>query len=356
MALGYHRRQYASMAEHPRRRRSAQYRRTGPEPDQRSVRLAARVQSPLSQLRRVGSTWPLVRWVAGIPTAVAVVSLRKRLGLPPVVSLAAASLTPLAVAAATPRSKWRYIAVGAAYMWTFKVTWELPYEMREDSSRSVYIRYPIKIDSLLGGGVPPTVRLQRFLRDRTKVTPLDRVVAGVYGSWLLPHLILGWILMRHPEFIPRAAGRLAATYHLTAPFYWLIPTAPPWWASESEGEMNGEVQRVLRHVIRDFRNKSRSETDNTPGNPWGSMPSDHVASAAITAMALSEVNMIYGVLGWSYVMLASFAVIYLGEHYLIDVLTGLAVAESVRRAEPLLSPILGQLARALGSRNNKDTR
>jgi membrane-associated phospholipid phosphatase len=278
-----------------------------------------------------------------------VVGLRKRLGLPSVVSLGAASLIPLAVVAVTPRGKWRYIAVGAAYMWTFKVTWELPYETRGKRRRPVYIRYPIYVDSLLGGGVPPTVRLQRSLRDHTKVTPLDRAVAGVYGSWLLPHLVLGWILMRHPEFIPRAAGRLAATYHLTTPFYWLIPTAPPWWASESEGEMNGEVQRVLRHVIRDLRKQPRSESDNTPGNPWGSMPSDHIASAAITAMALSEINIAYGVLGWSYVMLASFAVIYLGEHYLIDVLAGLAVAESVRRAEPLLSPIVSQLARALAS-------
>ncbi|MDQ4102766.1 MAG: phosphatase PAP2 family protein, partial [Actinomycetota bacterium] len=246
--------------------------------------------------------------------------------------------------------KWRYVAVGAAYMWTFKVTWELPYETRGNRRRPVYICYPIRIDSLLGGGVPPTVRLQRSLREHTKVTPLDRAVAGIYGSWLLPHLILGWILMRHPEFIPRAAGRLAATYHLTTPFYWLVPTAPPWWASESEGEMNGEVQRVLRHVIRDLRNQPPSETDNTSGNPWGSMPSDHIASAAITAMALSEINIAYGVVGWSYVVLASFAVIYLGEHYLIDVLAGLAVAETVRRAEPLLSPIVGQVARVLGSR------
>jgi membrane-associated phospholipid phosphatase len=245
--------------------------------------------------------------------------------------------------------KWRYIAVGTAYMWAFKVTWESPYETWEDRRRPVRVRYPIHIDSLLGGGVPPTVRLQRCLRDNTKVTPLDRAIAGVYGSWLLPHLILGWILMRHPQFISRAAGRLAATYHLTTPFYWLLPTAPPWWASESEGEMNGEVQRVLRHVIRDLRNLPRSETDKTPGNPWGSMPSDHIASAAITAMTLSEIDITYGVLGWSYVVLASFAVIYLGEHYLIDVLVGLAVAETVRRTEPLLSPIMSQLARVLGS-------
>jgi membrane-associated phospholipid phosphatase len=275
------------------------------------------------------------------------VSLRKRLGVPAVVTLPATSLLPLAVAAITPLSKWRYIAVGTAYMWAFKVTWELPYEARKKTQRPVHVRYPIRIDSLLGGGVPPTVRLQRALRDPTTVTPLDRAVAGIYASWLVPHLILGWILLRHPQFIPRAAGRLAATYHLTTPFYWLIPTAPPWLASESSGEMNGEVQRVLRHVIRDLRNQPRRETDNSPGNPSGSMPSDHIAAAAITAMALSEIDVAYGVLGWSYVVLASFAVVYLGEHYLIDVLAGLAVAQTVRLAEPFVSPFVRQLARVL---------
>jgi membrane-associated phospholipid phosphatase len=326
-------------------RRSAEYRRRGPEPPTRSVRLAAGVRRTL--VSGIRADWFTARRLSAvsIPAVLAVVSLRKRLRIPAVVTVPVASLAPLAVAAATPISKWRYIAVGAAYMWAFKVTWELPYETQRQ--RPVHVRYPIRIDSLLGGGVPPTVRLQRALRNPTAVTPLDRAVAGIYASWFLPHLILGWILLHHPQFLPRAAGRLAATYHLTTPFYWLIPTAPPWWASEVGGEMDGEVQRVLRHVIRDLRNKPRSETDKAPGNPWGSMPSDHIAAAAITAMALSEMRVAYGALGWSYVLLASFAVVYLGEHYLIDVLIGLAVAEAVRRAEPVVSPFARQLASVL---------
>jgi membrane-associated phospholipid phosphatase len=297
------------------------------------------------RLRRQSNDWLTVRrlFAVSVPAAVAAVSLRKRLDLPAVVTLPTVSLVPLAVAAITPLSKWRYVAIGVAYMWAFKVTWELPYEAREKTQRTVYVRYPIQIDSLLGGGLPPTVRLQRALRNPVTVTPLDRAVTGIYASWLLPHLILGWILFRHPHFIPRAAGRLAAAYHLTTPFYWWLPTAPPWLASESYGEMNGEVQRVLRHVIRDLRSQPRRETGNSSGNPSASMPSDHIASAAITAMALSEVNVAYGVLGWSYVVLASFAVVYLGEHYLIDVLAGLAVAEMVRRAEPFGSPFVRQL-------------
>ena len=77
------------------------------------------------------------------------------------------------------------------------------------------------------------------------------------------------------------------------------------------------------------------------------MPSDHIAAAAITAMALAEVNVVYGVLGWTYVALASFSVVYLGEHYLIDVLAGLAVAEAVRLGEPLVIPLVRRVAQDL---------
>ena len=273
--------------------------------------------------------------------------MRKRLGLRQGVALPVASAAPLAVAAVMPRGKRRYVAVGAAHMWLFKVSWELPYDDPEKLQRRLHVDYPIRIDSLLGGGLPPTQRLQRTLRDRTRVTALDRAVTLIYGSWFVPHLVLAWILARHEQYIPRATGRLAAAYHLTTPFYWLVPTAPPWWASESQGRMGGEVERVMRHVIRGLRDQPRLEVDQTPGNPWGSMPSDHISSAAITAMALSEVSVLYGALGWTYVVLASFAVVYLGEHYVIDVIVGFAVAEAVRRAEPLVSPLVRRVARDL---------
>ncbi len=267
--------------------------------------------------------------------------------MPQAVTLPVASVAPLAVAAATPSGKVRYMAVGAAYMWVFKVTWQLPYDNPEKLRQRLQVDYPIRIDSLIGGGVPPTLRLQRALRDRTRVTALDKAVTVIYGSWFVPHLVLAWILVRHEQYVPRAAGRLAAAYHLTTPFYWLVPTAPPWWASESEGKMGGEVERVTRHVIRDFRNKPRLNVDETPGNPWGSMPSDHIASAAITAMALSEVSVVYGTLAWTYVVLASFSVVYLGEHYIVDVIAGFAVAEAMRLAEPLVSPLVRRVAQDL---------
>jgi len=77
------------------------------------------------------------------------------------------------------------------------------------------------------------------------------------------------------------------------------------------------------------------------------MPSDHISSAAITAMGLAEISPLYGALGWTYVAAAGFAVVYLGEHYVADVVVGLLIAELVRRGEPLAAPILRAVARAV---------
>ena len=214
--------------------------------------------------------------------------------------------------------------------------------------RRLRIDYPIRADSTLGGGVPPTLRLQRALRDGERVSALDIAVSLVYGSWFVPHLLLAYMLVHHPKYLPRAAGRLAASYHLTTPFYWFVPTAPPWWASEQAGRMDGEVHRVVRRVVcKLFDRPPPGEDDEVPGNPWGSMPSDHISSAAITAMGLMEIDPRLGVIGWLYVGGAAFAVIYLGEHYLVDVLAGLAIAELVRRAEPLVAPVARAVAHAL---------
>jgi len=295
----------------------------------------------------VGWRWVRAGIAAFVPVTVALYATRKRIGMPAPVTLAIVSLTPLAVAAVVPTGRRRYIAAGAAYMWAFKVTWALPADDPERQRERLRIDYPIRIDRVLGGGVPPTLRLQRALRAPGRVTGLDKVVTVIYGSWFVPHLVLAWLLLHHEEYVPRAAGRLAASYHLTTPFYWLLPTAPPWWASESSGRMGGEVERVVRHVLRDVRGLPRATVDDAPGNPFGSMPSDHISSAAITAMALSEVGALYGVAGWTYVALAAFAVVYLGEHYLIDVIAGLAIAESIRLAEPAVNPLVRLVARNL---------
>jgi len=284
---------------------------------------------------------------AAVPIAVGAIAARTRLGMGPAVTLPLGCVPPLGCAIAVRKGRPRLLAVSAAYMHLFKLGWELPYDDPEKLRRKLWIDEPIRFDTVIGLGVPPGLRLQRALRTRGEVTMFDRAVTVVYGSWFLPHILLGYLIARQPEYMPRAGARLAAAYHLTCPFYFLAPEAPPWWASEREGRMGGEIERVARLVVYDLLKREPPKDVAAQGNPWGAMPSDHISSAAITAMTLSEVSPLYGALGWTYVAAASFAIVYLGEHYVADVVVGLLIAEAVRRGEPLAASFVRAVARAV---------
>jgi len=328
--------------------RPTTYRRRGPSglPSSSLHRLLDGASAAVNRRVRAGRAWTVVA-AASVPVAIGLIAARRRIGMHPAVTLPLGCVPPLGCAIAVPKGRVRYVAVAAAYMHLFKLGWELPYDDPQKLRRRLWIDEPIRFDTIVGLGVPPGLRLQRALRKRDEVTALDRVVTVVYGSWFVPQLLFGYLLARHPEYVPRAGARLSAAYHLTCPFYFFAPEAPPWWASEREGRMGGEIERVARLVVCDVLRRPPPKQGSVAGNPWGAMPSDHISSAAITAMGLSEVSLVYGAIGWTYVAAASFAVVYLGEHYVADVVVGLLVAEAVRRAEPLAGPFVRAVARAV---------
>jgi membrane-associated phospholipid phosphatase len=327
--------------------RPATYRRRGPDGPSTSLnRLLETTAAAVNRQLRGRRTLRLAA-AASVPVAVGLVAARRKLGLRPYVTLPLGCVPPLGCAIAVPRGRRRYAAVAAAYMHLFKLGWELPYDEPEKLRRRLWIDQPIRFDTVVGLGVAPGLRLQRALRRPGEVTALDRVVTAVYGSWFVPQLLMAYLLASHPEYVPRAGARLSAAYHLTCPFYFFAPETPPWWASQYEGRMGGEIDRVARLVVCDLLRRDPPAEGKVGGNPWGSMPSDHISSAAITAMGLSEVSPLYGALGWTYVAAASFAVVYLGEHYVADVLVGLAIAEAVRRLEPVAAPFVRAVAQAV---------
>ena len=328
-------------------RRPAIYRRRGPDGLAPSLNRLLDQTSAAVNRRVRGSRAVRVAAAASVPLAVAVIAARRRIGMHPAVTLPLGCVPPLGVAVAMPKGRARYAAMAAAYMHLFKLGWELPYDEPEKLRERLWIDQPIRFDTVVGLGVPPGLRLQRALRRPGEVTAFDRAVTVVYGSWFVPQLLLGYLLARHAEYVPRAGARLSAAYHLTCPFSFLAPEAPPWWASERDGRMGGEIERVARLVVLDLLKRPPPADGKVPGNPWGAMPSDHISSAAITAMGLSEVGPLYGALGWSYVAAASFAVVYLGEHYVADVVVGLLVAAAVHRCEPLAAPFVRAVARAV---------
>jgi membrane-associated phospholipid phosphatase len=79
------------------------------------------------------------------------------------------------------------------------------------------------------------------------------------------------------------------------------------------------------------------------------MPSLHFATSLMGAHLLTEVGPVAGAVGWTYAGILGLALVYLGEHYAVDLIAGAALAESVRAGAPrIASPVRAALA-GLGS-------
>lgn len=284
-----------------------------------------------------------------VAAAVAVPLLRKRMRVPAALTAGACATGPLALAVLYPRSRKRDVALFAMQMWAFTMVHELPYDDPDRLRRRLRSRYPVTIDRVIGLGQLPNRRLQRSLARLRRVGSLDRVLTWVHWLWFLePYLVLTWILFRHPERFPRAARQMAAVFDIGCIGYFAVPTAPPWWASEQGLTGDEEVRRIMVGVGEEtWRSAWPAMYGALGGNPWAAMPSLHFATSTMAAISLSEAGRVEGAVGWSYALTLGFGLVYLGEHYVTDLLAGAGLVALVRRGEPLAEPAVLAVNRGL---------
>ena len=265
--------------------------------------------------------------------------------------LSGAALAPIALCVATPPRRARQIAVCALNMWAYVAAYELPHDDPRRLTERVRVRYPIVIDKALGLGVTPTLRLQRTFARPGTVNRFERVLVWCHWTWfVVPHASLAYVLWRDPDRFPSAATRMYAVFDVGAVFYWAIPTAPPWWA-DAHGHLEGEAIRVRRMMIeygeQFWGGRWEGLYDVLGGNPLAAMPSLHFATSLMAAHLLSEVGPLSGVVGWAYATMLGLALVYLGEHYAVDLVAGAALTETVRTAAPSVAGPLRRASAAL---------
>jgi membrane-associated phospholipid phosphatase len=289
---------------------------------------------------------------AAVVSSVALPLLRRRRNVPASLTTAALIAGPLGLAVLRPRTRGRDIALFAHQMWGFAMAHELPYDDPEALLRRLRVRYPIVSDRIIGLGRLPNVRLQRAFSRPGRVTALDRALSVVHWAWFMePHAALLFVQARHPERFPRAARQMAATYDLGCVGYFAVPTAPPWWAAE-QGEIAGPDGPEVRRIMADageqvWRRAWDPLYEAFNSNPWAAMPSLHFATSLMAAIHLAEIGPVPGAFGWAYAGTLAFALVYLGEHYVTDLLAGAALVALVRRGEPLAEPLVEAINRGL---------
>ena len=295
---------------------------------------------------------PFLRAAAAtaIVASVAVPLLRRRRHVPATLTVACVASGPVAVATLWPRTRTRDAFIFASQMWAFIMIHELPYDEPERLRARLKIRYPIRIDRAIGRGRLPNARLQdALMREDGEITALDRVLTFGHWAWFMePHLSLIFILVHKDGNFVRAARQMAAAFDLGCAIYIALPTAPPWWAAENGYTGDDAIDRRMVAVgERVWGRAWQTLFNGVDGNPWAAMPSLHFGASILAAMLLSETDPRAGAVGWSYALGLGFALVYLGEHYVIDLIAGLGLVAAVRVVEPLAEPLSMAISRGV---------
>jgi membrane-associated phospholipid phosphatase len=290
--------------------------------------------------------------------------LRRRLPLPPVLTQAVAYAAPVGLCVAVPRSRARDIATCSLQMWAYLAAYKTPHDDEHGQAARVHVDYPIAIDRLLGLGELPTVRLQRALARTGPAGPewrtLDRVLVWAHWSWfMVPHGAVAYLLVRDPERFPRAAVLTYSVFNIGACAYWLAPTAPPWYAAGAQERVGGTVPGAeqadalpVRRMMVEYgehfwRDGWGSLYSVFGGNPLAAMPSLHFATSVMAALLLAESGPVAGAMVAAYAATLGFALVYLGEHYVVDLLAGAGLTLAVYSLGPRLAPPAAALGRAV---------
>jgi hypothetical protein len=189
-----------------------------------------------------------------------------------------------------------------------------------------YARYAIEADeALFGGHTLPNLVQSVFLRDG-QIGQFEKVLVVVHGSHFVVFLVFGftvWLLRR--ESFGRFCVALLALLSLGIALYLAIPTVPPWMAAS-----RFNLIPPIHHVSAQVYNTVSPVLGRTfDVNPIAAMPSLHTAIPVLCSLIAWTHFRARGLVIAGYTFAVCVAIVYLGEHYYIDVLAGAAVAAAV---------------------------
>lgn len=189
-----------------------------------------------------------------------------------------------------------------------------------------------RLDSWLWGGELPSELAQRALVDPGSVGAHEVGVTTVYLSYfVVPHAVGAVLLWRSRARFPRYLGATTVLFALGLVGFLLLPTDPPWMASQPRGEEVGGIERVPDRTLAAAGIDLRSEGAAGQGyafepNPVASMPSMHLGITALIAVLAWNSRRAWRWLGVGYALAMAYALVVSGEHYTLDIVAGAAAA------------------------------
>ncbi len=230
---------------------------------------------------------------------------------------------------------------------------------------TVHFHEVIRLERLVDFGQVPTLLLQQSFYHPGQVKWYDVVATTLYFLHFAFPLAVGYLfwIQARGTFLRYSRTLLAMSFAAFF-FYLLVPVAPPWLAAK-QGFLP-PVTKIIELTLPSF-----TDVPNFPypltiyhyftANPVAAMPSMH---SAYPFLAFLFAYRLFGWRAWPLLAYSAgvwVSVVYLGEHYVVDVLGGILFAYAAyfgerqaarwwrRRSLPTLVPYVAERPLAAGS-------
>ena len=207
-----------------------------------------------------------------------------------------------------------------AYFTAFQ-GWAVLWRLADDTGLPVSFDYVIALDRLVGLGTLPTAWLQAMYTPGS-IGIHDVVLLGVYFSFfLVPHWALFLLWQRDRALGKRYAIALVGAAYLGLATMFVLPTAPPWMASDAG--LIDPVTRIARVAVGDLSSGlAHQGYEEASMNNVAAMPSLHMAATLLVAIGAVRAYRRLWPLAAAYTLTMGVALVYLGAHYVADLAVG----------------------------------
>lgn len=186
----------------------------------------------------------------------------------------------------------------------------------------VYCEYILKIEKTIFPA-NPSIFLQAHLLKDLNFGLLEKILTFFHGTHFVAFLIVGFFIwLKDKEYF---GTYKKAFYFLLATglsFYAMVPTAPPWMASQ----MFGLLPKLIHFNLEIYNAVIPDLTSGFNTDPVAAMPSLHAAFPFLCSLILFKKYKLKAFPFYLYTGLIFFTIVYTGDHYITDILAGIVLS------------------------------
>ncbi|MGD9891556.1 MAG: phosphatase PAP2 family protein [Dehalococcoidia bacterium] len=235
-------------------------------------------------------------------------------------------IPPLLLLAIALGRGWSFVLDWGPFL-LLVLSWQATAGIADELGRPVHVEQPAEFDFYLFGGRLPTVELQQRFFDPTEARWYDWLATLQHSMHFVLPVLVGlaiWLVSRRLYW--RYLIAVMVLFYIGFAIYALYPAAPPWMAGVQG--ITPPVDRVAIATVRHLPTAAPIGLAYTHFNPneVAAVPSLHAALPMLIALILIRFLGVRALPALLYPLLMGVSLVYLGEHYVFDVLAGYAVA------------------------------